>query len=113
MTATAGAPVTTPAVPDVAQETLARISAIYRVPAYVGAPVEFERVRGKVVGADPVSERVWVHLRGRPYADLFHPRSRLIWLEENGPATAVPRFPARPGSPLLTWTEGEGQWSGI
>jgi hypothetical protein len=97
----------------VVKEALARIAVIYRVPAYLGAPVEFEGTPGRVVGGDPVSERVLVRLAGEPRPDLFHPRWHLIWLEENGPATAVPRFPVRTAPALLTWVDGEGQWSGI
>lgn len=95
-----------------AREALARIAVTYRVPAYLGAPVEFEGTPGTVVGADPVSERVMVHLAGEQQADLFHPRWHLIWLEENGPATNVPAFPLKP-APLYAWTLGEGQWSGV
>lgn len=97
-----------------AREALARIAATYQVPAFLGAPVEFEGTTGRVVGADPVSERVLVHLDGEQHADLFHPRWHLIWTQENGPATAVPRFPVRPAPALLSWFDGEGgQWSGV
>lgn len=97
-----------------ALETLARIAVIYRVPARLGAPVTFEGTPGRVVGADPMAERVWVHLDGEEHPDLFHPRWRLIWLEENGPATGIPRAGRlKPAPALLTWFDGEGQWSGV
>jgi hypothetical protein len=96
------------------REALARIAVTYRVPAYLGAPVEFRGAPGRVVGADPVNERVLVHLDGKPNADLLHPRWGLIWTQENGPATAVPSFPIRPAPALLSWFEDEGgQWSGV
>lgn len=93
------------------REALHRIAVAYQVPARLGAPVEFEGIPGQVVGS--VESRVLVKLGDRQRAELFHPRWRMIWLEETGPATAVPTFPVRVLPACWTWDGDEGQWSGV
>jgi hypothetical protein len=93
------------------REALHRIAVQYQVPARLGAPVVFDGVPGQVVGS--VESRVVVKLDGRQRSELFHPRWRMVWLEETGPATAVPTFPIRALPACWTWDGDEGQWSGI
>lgn len=91
------------------------IRAHYRVPAGLGARVEFEGRPGRVCGTDGL--RVLIRLDGETQARLYHPTWNMIWLEENCPATRVPVValaPAYPWQTPATLDELVGpQWSGV
>lgn len=83
----------------------------YGVPARIGAPVRFEGKPGVVVGYADGYARIRLH--GETRIGSYHPRHNLIWLEEYGPATAVPTLrPASP-APMFVGRVSEPQWSGV
>lgn len=66
---------------------------------------------GRVSAAD--GDDVMVEFPGQDEAEQCHPRWGIIWREQDGPAGVVilPNVKAAPA--LLTWAEGEAQWSGV
>lgn len=85
----------------------------YGVPARKHAPVTFNGRPGRVVGYLEGYPRI--RLDGDTIIGSYHPRSDgLVWLEENGPATAVPVVRSRMApAPMLANPFGEPQWSGV
>lgn len=92
---------------DMVEAALADIAARYRVPARLGAPVEFEGTAGRVVGAEQM--RVLALLAGETEPDLFHPTWHLRW------PTTDPKIPGLAPAPAPMFVAGlsESQWSGV
>jgi hypothetical protein len=90
---------------------LDRIGQLFQVPAYVGAPVLVDGRPGRVSGAD--GDDVMVLFHGADDAEQCHPRWGIIWREQDGPAGVVPIPLIKPAPALLTWVDGEAQWSGV
>ena len=90
---------------------LDRIRQQFQVPAYVGAPVVVDGRAGRVSGAD--GDHVMVLFPGPDEPEPRHPRWGIIWPEQDGPAGIVPMPRIKVAPALLTWAEGEAQWSGV
>lgn len=86
------------------------MAAAYGVPARVGAPVRHAGRRGIVLGVQDAKVKVFLPATGQLL--LCHPRWRMVWLEENGPARRLPNLGAPSPAPLLAGVPDEPGWSG-